>query len=251
MAISVVQVSSAGQGAYVPSVSTPIFDSNVTTGNSIVVGVFGFNDYAISPYNALEVTDSVGNSYTNIAFNQSSDGGPGSAVGPFVGFWMANNVTGGVDVTTTLTVVSGTVGNFSIVACEVSGIGSTIDNENVAYGTSDPPTAGALSTGNANDIIFVGFANGTYGASLTSVFPPVGYTVLYEDIDATTYTIAGCLAYKIVSTTLSDVDPTFTSTSGTENWYGCGVAVEAGGTIPGFLLCNGLPVSLNGLPVYI
>lgn len=142
------QTSNNGNG--VSSLTTTAFTGNTTSGNCIVVYVFGLNSTKLTG-----VTDSTSaNTYNSLAssFHSTSQ---------FVVAYAAQNITGGSGVTVKVTASASTI--TGIVAIEVSNLlasGTLLDQSGATNGISNPSpsvtTTLSSSTTNTNDLLIYG-----------------------------------------------------------------------------------------------
>ena len=157
MAISSVQSTNTGGAGLTASnsVQTSAFSSSVTTGNSILVVIFG---YINTTATTVSLSDTESNTYTCDLLNAYNSGSsnvisnPGSNNVPagvsWVGIWRASNVTGGSTFKVTITLGGSVQGLFAATAWEVSGLAATspVDVTANSAGASGSPSSSTFTT---------------------------------------------------------------------------------------------------------
>lgn len=196
------------------SIQSSAFASSVTTGSTIFVCVGSY--YDTDPGN-LSISDTQGNTYTR-DLSYFETGGTPQRRGTL---WRASNVTGGSNFKITATLVGS--GYITFGAAEFSVVESASPN---ASSTNGSPTGTSASTGNFTTTE----ANGVVIAFTTSVdlagqsyTPPSGYTGFGQQNLGTG--IAIDCRYKIVGTTLTNENPSWTINNGT--WIAAGAMYKA------------------------
>lgn len=238
MAITIVQTLSKTVGSAVTSVQSSAFGSSPTSGNTIIVGIAVFNDGSPSD---LDVSDTAGNTYTRDAHNEN--GTPSTYTNSSsIQIWRCTNITGGANFKITVTKhTGGGVFYPSFAAIEVSGLqASPIDALSAGdSATNTTPDTGTWTTTNANDLLVIGVASDGSPAITT----PTGFTSFMNN-GPPLPGVYGDIAYKIVSTTQSGINPQWSCTTSAK-WYGVGAAEKgptaAANQFPFWLLMGSSP----------
>ena len=134
------------------------FPNNTLAGDVILVG-FDYNKVSTP----LSVTDSQGNTFTQVGTQLTSPGGSGSVV------YLARNIKGGAD---TLTVnLTANSGWLELYLTEYSGVNQTnpIDAQAGASGNAGPVSSGNATTSVAGDVIY-GYCVGDWACTAGSGF---------------------------------------------------------------------------------
>lgn len=201
-AITLVNITSGTGGGFASSVATSAF--SVTTGNLIVCGERNVDASAGGP--PTGVTDTAGNTYTNVTGVVMTDGLSS------VSIWRAKNITGNASNVVTAAYTSSHT--RTLVCHQYSGLDTSAPDDANATGSGTSGTtltSGTFSTTTANEVIFV-VGTDTVSPGYT---PESGYTEQYDD--GTTAT-----EDKIVSATQSSI--TATMTQGASLPWGIAVA---------------------------
>jgi len=156
--ISFIQATANASSGSVNSFSTS-FSANTQAGDLILVG------FDIMPNGTvISVTDSQGNSFTEVGSPLTSSGGTTSRV------YYANNTKGGAD---SITITLSTSSNFEVYLSEYSGVNQVnpIDGQSGASGSAGTVSSGNVTTTAAGDLIY-GYCVGdfvcTAGSGLTA-----------------------------------------------------------------------------------
>lgn len=153
---------SAGGSQNGPFATATSAAQNITAGNSIVVAM---------RWGASAVTDTAGNTYTQLAF---LPGNPGSGDG--CQFWYANNVKGNAANVVTATLPAGSLDTFTYIAVwQIAGGPLIFDAQfgNVQTAANANMVSSAIVTAYANEIAFV---IGQSYTSLRTYTPGTGWT---------------------------------------------------------------------------
>jgi hypothetical protein len=197
-AITYVQSRATDGSAAVPQNLTLAYSSNVTAGNTLVMGCVA--NGVTSP--TFTISDTQGNLYTS-GFN----GTPGSGMTIQISYATAS--TTGANTLTCR--VSGTGTAFtSMVIAEYSGLGTGNITDGSSSNTSANTTGrcGSITTTNANDLLFL-FASSDTGSTTWSVTtPPTGFTMRVTDSNGAVQVSAG--GDKVVSAIQSAVTTNYT-----------------------------------------
>jgi hypothetical protein len=219
MSIAVVQTTTVLGNTGVSSLQSNAFASAVTSGNTVLVTVYG---PSVAAGAKIAVTDTEGNTYQpDVGAVYGASGSvdlgttsPGSE--PYIGIWRASNVTGGSSFKVTATLSTGTAG-LAVSAMEVSGLANAspvdVTQVNDSAGSTNCST-GSFSTSNANDLILVG-ASCTYVSVTPTFTAPTGFTDWSKHTQANSAAANGDNGYEVVSSAQSSIDPTWTSSHGT------------------------------------
>ena len=235
MAINSIQSTNTGGAGLTASnsVQTSAFSSSVTSGNSILVVIFG---YINTTATTVSVTDTGSNSYTCDLLNAYNSGSsnvisnPGSNNVPagvsWVGIWRASNVIGGSSFKVTITLGGSVQGLFAATAWEVSGLAanSPVDVTANNAGASGSPSSSTFTTGYPTDLLLTATA-GTGGSSTPNFTAPSGFTAFGAET-ATSLAVDGDFAYDLVSAVQSSINATWTVTNFTD-WVTATVAYKA------------------------
>ncbi len=234
MAISSVQSTNTGGAGLTASnsVQTSAFSSSVTTGNSILVVIFG---YINTTATTVSLSDTESNTYTCDLLNAYNSGSsnvisnPGSNNVPagvsWVGIWRASNVTGGSTFKVTITLGGSVQGLFAATAWEVSGLAATspVDVTANSAGASGSPSSSTFTTAYPTDLVLTAAA-GTGGTTAPTFTAPSGYTAFGSE-SATSLAVDGDFAFDLVSAVQSSINPTWTVTNFTD-WVTATVAYK-------------------------
>lgn len=118
---------------------SPVFASNVTTGNMILVAVTAFSNATIA------VTDTLSNTYTQIGTYKSLAGGY------YLSLWMKANTAGGA---CTITVTGASSNYFTVAAMEYDNTpASPLDSSATNTGSSTTLTTGSVTVSGSNELI--------------------------------------------------------------------------------------------------
>lgn len=170
-----IEQSKTGSGSYVDTLGIT-FDSNVTTGNTILVAVGTEGDGFV-----YDLSDSQSNTYTEVLSDEGSDGR--------VELWVAENITGGANtVTIDLRADNGSgpppdnIWNpIAAIVVEVSGLAtSSEDVSTSADDTTNYPTSmstGSTSTPSQDDNLVVALP-GLKGTDASFSASATGFTTL-------------------------------------------------------------------------
>jgi hypothetical protein len=191
---------SSGSSA-TPQSLTLAYSSNVTRGNTLVVGCV--TNGVTSP--SFTISDTQSNVYTS-----GFTGAPGSPPSDQT-IQISYAIASGTGPNTVTCQVSGTGTAFtSMVIAEYSGLGTGNITDGSSSGTSSTTTGdcGSITTTNANDLLFL-FASSDTGSTTWSVTtPPTGFTMRTTDSNGGSQVSAG--GDKVVSTTQSAVTINYT-----------------------------------------
>ncbi len=263
MSVSFVQkTSQASSSTNVGSLQTSAFGSAVTTGNTVLVGVTGF-PAALSGNTYSPVSDTEGNTYTldaAMVFTNATPVDPATTQinEDFVAVFRFSNVTGGSSFKVTVTVggASPMTSTLVVTAMEISGLsnsapsgfpssGGCVDTTSHGNGVSSShPATGTFSTSNANDLIIIGMLFG--GGTTRTITEPAGYTSWNQEAAGATYGFIGDMAYQVVSSTQSSVDPQWTVSSTAGNYYAFAIAYKGSGGGGGASPCVLMPGNMHG-----
>lgn len=152
--------------------------SNVAAGNLMVVAVGAANLAGAAA--TMTVTDSLGNTYTQIGTVVSDPGNYGLCL------WWSHLTTGGSD-TVTFHTGAGDLTFIRIIANEFSGV-TVLDQHSSGSGASYPLSSGNMTTTAANEVVFGwGAANNnaaTPGTGFTIAFTVTGQSTEYDIVSA-------------------------------------------------------------------
>lgn len=190
MAYAIVQTKAANAGGYV-QVPTIQFDSNTTSGNTIIFSIT-YNDDVAGVVSSI--TDSQSNTYAKIA-GGSSGGDTATEL------WYAYNITGGTTPTISVTMtVPANYHDFSMTAKEVSGLTTTDPFDVKAEGSTSSGTshtsATTATTAQANELV-----NATFGLATNGTFTVgAGYSDLVEVNGSDLYQASASESKRVTST---------------------------------------------------
>lgn len=173
----------AGTGSFV----TGAFGASIKAGNSIVITVA---DDAGVINKISSIVDSAGNTYTQRISNAATDS---------ISIWDCLGIKGGAGVTLTVTYVSASITNVSLVAQEFKGLlfPATADKSTSALATSTAPNSGASGiTSRPNELVIGGVAYTAAGGVAT-----LGATYRNLGNETTNAAIHSAQEHKVVGTT--------------------------------------------------